>query len=91
VDILLRTSWAGTLAALTGVVLYNKNNTSPTKKMEEDRANRLTTKIRVLANRIATLNHRGGYPREILQLQVARDCFERALQKHSNKITVHHT
>ena len=64
------------------------NRCPPEKKMVEGRADRLTVKIHMLADRIATLEHRGGYPRELTQLRIAHDCFARHLQTYSNKITV---
>ncbi len=58
--------------------------------IESARASRLSEKIHKLSSRISTLDSDEGYPKETLQLKVAKDYFSNTLQKNSNQITVYH-
>lgn len=67
------------------------NIESSGKTMDINRSSRLNLKILKLSKRIVSLERRGGYPREILQLGQALGYFTSTFQRHSNKITVYHT
>ncbi len=83
IDVLVYTSGLMGLAGGAGHLSFNVKDAAKIK--EKNRASRLEDKILKLSQRIVSLT---DCPRENHQQQLAKGYFSRALQTHSNKITI---
>ncbi|NGX32261.1 MAG: hypothetical protein K1060chlam4_00302 [Candidatus Anoxychlamydiales bacterium] len=83
IDVLVFT--AGLTGLSFGAVHLASNVKDAAKIIEKNRASRLEDKLLKLSGRVESLT---DCPRENHQLQLANGYFSRALQAHSNKITV---
>ncbi len=83
-------TYAATIGGTVSVGSYCADRVELQLKIEPARVFRLSKKTHELSSRLASLEDEGGYPKEVLQLKVAKDFFSKTLQENSNQIIVYH-